>query len=65
MILALLSYDTFWQEAVNIFTGAITVMEKCYIWKDPPNPNHSSKINIKSFHKSSLGFSITVMLGSK
>lgn len=65
MNLALINWDTFWQETLNIFTGAIAVMGMGYIWKDHPNPNHSSKTDIKSYHKSSQGFRITVMLGEK
>lgn len=37
-------------------------MEKSSIWKDPPNPNHSSKIDIKAYNKSSQGFRTTGML---
>lgn len=64
MILVLVSWD-FWQETLNIFTGAIAVMENSYIWKNTPNSNHSSKTVIKSYDKSGQGFKITVMLGSK
>lgn len=68
MILALSSQDTFllfWQGALDTNATAITVIEKSYIWKDPPNTNHSSKIGVKSYHRRGWDFRISVMQGSK
>jgi len=49
---------------LDINTTAITVMEKSYIWRDPPNTNHSSKIDTKFYHKRGRHFEISVMLGN-
>lgn len=68
MISALISQDSFLhfqQGALDINTTAITVIEERCIWKDPPNTNHSSKTDIKSYHKRGQDFRRSVMLGSK
>lgn len=59
MILALVSQGTFLlfqQGALDISTTAV---------KDPPNTNHSSKIDIKYYQKRGQDSRIPVMLRSK